>query len=106
MSGQRRPHGPYDTRQEAAVDAAAMVAAVHAVDPGLGPMTDEIRFARLRARIDYITRALTDAGVELGEYDRRIIVWFAEWENETIQTVIGWVQRAHDAGRNGGAPCA
>lgn len=98
---QHRAHGPYDTDAEARAAAAPLTAAIRAADPGLGPMTSEIRAARLKARIDYLVCALTDAGVELGEYDARIIAWLADWEVETIQVLVSWVGQAHAAGNLG-----
>src|SRR5581483_8282129 len=72
-------HGPYDTAAQARADAAELTAAIHAADPGRGPMTDQVRSARHQARADYLTRALTAAGVELGAYDKRIATWLADW---------------------------
>lgn len=86
--------GPYDTAAQARADAAPLTEAIHAVDPGVGPMTDTVRAARLQARVDYLTRALTGAGVELGEYDTRIVAWLADWETETLQVLVGWIERA------------
>ncbi len=87
-------HGPYDTAAQALADAAALTAAIRAADPGHGPMTDAVRAARLKARTDYLTRALAAAGVELGAYDRRIAAWLADWEAETLQVLVGWIERA------------
>lgn len=87
--------GPYDTEAQARTDAAALLAAIHTADPGIGLMTDEIRAARLQARVDYLTGALADAGVQLGDYDRRIAAWLADWETETLQVLVGWIERAH-----------
>jgi hypothetical protein len=98
MSEQRKPHGPYDSSAQAFADAAPLNTAIHAVDPGYGPMTHKIRAARLQTRVDYLTRALTDAGVQLGEYDRRIAAWLADWETQTLQVLVGWIERAHAAG--------
>lgn len=100
MSEQPRPHGPYDSSAQAFADAAPLNTAIHAVDPGFGPMTDKIRAARLKVRVDYLTRALADAGVELGDYDRRIAAWLADWETETLVVVLGWIERAAGAGRS------
>ena len=94
-------HGPYETPAQAREAAAALTAAIHDADPGLGPMTDEIRAARHQARIDYLTRALDGAGVELGAYDRRIAAWLADWETETLQVLVGWIERAHAGGNLG-----
>lgn len=37
---------------------------------------------------------LEAAGVELGEYDRRIVDWLAGWEWSTVATIAGWLHRA------------
>lgn len=39
--------------------------------------------------------ALTDAGVELGAYDQRILEWLAGWEPQTVAVVASWVMRAN-----------
>jgi len=97
MTGQRKPHGPYRTEAEALADAAPLIAAERAVDPGNRPMTDAIRDARLQARIRYLAHALVGAGVELGDFDRRIAAWLCDWEDSTLQVLVGWIERAHAA---------
>lgn len=37
-------------------------------------------------------------GIELGAHDRRIIVWLAEWEIETVGTIVSLLYRARTAG--------
>lgn len=37
---------------------------------------------------------LEAAGVELGEYDRRIVDWLSGWEWSTVATLAGWLHRA------------
>jgi hypothetical protein len=98
-------HGPYDSRTQAFADAAPLNDALRAADPGPGPMTDEIRAARLRVRVEYLTGALVDAGVEMGEYDKRIAAWLADWETETLQVLVGWIERAA-AGHRAASPDA
>jgi hypothetical protein len=44
------------------------------------------------------------AGVEVGAYDDRILVWLAGFEPETCAVVAGLITRAHEAGR--AAPAA
>jgi hypothetical protein len=40
--------------------------------------------------------ALEDAlrGIELGEFDERILRWLAGWDTSTVATVISWIARA------------
>ena len=38
------------------------------------------------------------AGIELGEYDRRIVAWMANWDTSTLLTVVSWIVRARAAG--------
>lgn len=52
----------------------------------------------------WLTDVLGDAGVELAAYDTRIVSWLArtvDWS--AAQVIAGWVARAHEAGRDGGA---
>ena len=42
-----------------------------------------------------LCKALTDAGVDVGEYDHRIIVWLAGWEPQTCAVFAGLITRAH-----------
>jgi hypothetical protein len=106
MNEPRSPHGPYDTFTQVMADAAPLTAALAAADPHLGPMTDAIRAACRQARVDYIVAALADAGVELGDYDARIVSWLAGWETQTIQVIVGWIERAHAAAAPAAPTCA
>ena len=47
--------------------------------------------------------ACTAAGVEIGAYDHRILIWLSGWEPQICAVVAGLVTRAA-AGRNGLAP--
>ena len=38
------------------------------------------------------------AGIELGEYDRRIVAWMANWDTSTLLTVVSWIVRSRAAG--------
>lgn len=46
-----------------------------------------------------LCKALTDAGVDVGEYDHRIIAWLAGWEPQTCVVIAGLITRASKAGR-------
>jgi hypothetical protein len=48
--------------------------------------------------IRHLVQACAAAGVELGDYDRRVLVWLAGLQPETAQVVIGWIGRAYAAG--------
>ncbi|MFJ8742907.1 hypothetical protein ACIRL2_26390 [Embleya sp. NPDC127516] len=41
-------------------------------------------------------RVLTDAGVELGSYDRLIVDWLGDWDSATVLTVASLIVRAAD----------
>jgi hypothetical protein len=75
--------GPFNTEAEAR----AAVAAILASPPGTGAWGDACR-----ALLEDACRA---AGVELGEFDRRIIGWLAGWEPATVAVVAGLISRAH-----------
>lgn len=38
------------------------------------------------------------AGIELGEWDRRIAGWLAGWDAATALTIASWIARAREAG--------
>jgi hypothetical protein len=42
-----------------------------------------------------LEEACTAAGVELGAYDHRILLWLAGWEPQICAVVAGWVSRAN-----------
>lgn len=70
--------GPYETERQARAD----VEHVHGE-------------AALR---QHLIDACQTAGVTLGAYDLRIISWLAGWEPETVQVVVGLIQRARQSG--------
>jgi hypothetical protein len=75
--------GPFDAEQDARRAAHAVIAP----DGGrsiLSPDQNEL----------LILRALREARVETGAYDRRIARWLAGWEDATCAAVAGWVTRA------------
>jgi hypothetical protein len=89
--------GPYETGRDAFEDARVLREAVAAANPG-GARTPDMTAAIAKARIRYVRGVLEVCGVELGAYDRRIAEWVAAWDIETVQTITGWVERAHAAG--------
>lgn len=76
--------GPYENDQQAA----ATVSEAYAAGP-LAPAGTLGRFNR-----DRLTAACAAAGVQLGEYDRRILGWLSGWEPEVVAVVVGLVLRA------------
>ena len=74
-------NGPYETERQALDDCRAVYDAKHA-NPG---QMQALNWA-----------ALEDAcrGVELGEYDRRIIAWLAGSEPQVCQVIAEIVRRA------------
>ena len=90
-------------------------------DPPLGPFETEVQ-AREHIKVRQIyeafqaTRrpglmdernhrllceALTAAGVDLGHYDHRVLLWMAGWEPEACLVVAGLITRAHQARGDG-----
>ena len=92
------PRGPFETAAQAAAAAEAMCARIRQADPGRGAMTDDVRAARIAAKVGYVTEQLAAAGVELGAHDEHIARWFARaWDPETTIVVLDWVRRARAA---------
>jgi hypothetical protein len=56
-------------------------------DSPRGFVPDEVQAVLIR-------NALTEAGVELGAYDERMIAWLAGWDWSTVATIASWVGRA------------
>jgi hypothetical protein len=73
---------PYETEREAR----AGVAHITASPPGTGAWSDGNR--------QLLEDACRAAGVQLGVYDYRILLWLAGWEPHTCAVVAGWVTRA------------
>jgi hypothetical protein len=83
--------GPFE--REAEARAVPAVRAVYAAEPGHG------NWQALNHRI--ICDALSAAGVEVGAYDHRVIVWVAGFEPQMCAVVAGLIARAHAAGSAG-----
>ena len=79
MATDTSPPVGYNTEEEARV-------AFGAVSPANSPTTARNR-GRLRA-------AVATAGVELGAYDDRVLVWLAGWEPEVAEVVASLIERA------------
>jgi hypothetical protein len=48
-----------------------------------------------------LEEAYTAAGVTLGAYDHRILLWLAGWEPSTCAVIAGLIVRAYEAGAAG-----
>jgi hypothetical protein len=83
--------GPFETEAEAR--AVPVVRAVYAAEPGTG------QWRQLQHRM--LCEAVSAAGVEVGAFDHRILVWLAGFEPETCAVVAGLISRANAAGSGG-----
>jgi hypothetical protein len=81
--------GPYESSGDALRDAA------HVYDAS---RRQERRGTMGQVNEGLLLASLTEAGVQLGAYDRVIAGWLAGFEPETVQVVMGWIERAFDAG--------
>lgn len=80
--------GPYSTEEQARADAHALVAPEPGWSTLLGP-----------GRREVLARALQGAGVELGDYDQRIMSWLSGWEDSVCAVIAGWITRAGERPR-------
>lgn len=91
--------GPYQTeRQALASPLCQEVRRLH--DSGRVRSGDPDRLVR-GAVLAALLEELSEAGVELGVYDRRVLEWLAGCEDTVVQVVVGLVRRAYAAGRGG-----
>lgn len=70
-------------------------------DQRTGETSDQWRARRQADRVAALLESLD--GVELGEYDRRIIDWLAGWDTETVGAVASLLYRARAADSSGSA---
>jgi hypothetical protein len=97
------PPGPYATEAQAlAAPLPRAVAGLH--DAGRVRSGDPDRTVHT-TKLAALTGACEAAGVELGDFDRRIVGWLAGYEPATVQVLIGLIGRAHTAGQRA-APAA
>jgi hypothetical protein len=78
----------YETERQAA----ATVQHIYDSPPGTGAWRD----GNLRLLED----ACRAAGIPLGAYDYRILVWLTTWEPATCAVIAGLITRAHAAGQD------
>jgi hypothetical protein len=86
-------NGPYESEQAAGEAARAVI-----------PLRSGWSILREDQKRELLRKALSDAGVENGTYDDRILSWLANYEDSICQVIAGWVARAHKAGRAGHGP--
>jgi hypothetical protein len=76
-------NGPYETEREAA----AAARHINDLDAGTGAWRD--------GSLRMLEAACRAAGVQLGAYDTRILVWLTGWEPTTCAVIGGSITRAH-----------
>ena len=86
----RASSGPYESERKAAASPAAR-AAHEAFGTGRGP---GMTAANHRA----LCSAISAAGVDLGAWDHRIVMWLSSFEPSTVAVVAGLITRARAAG--------
>ncbi|MFB7596918.1 hypothetical protein [Streptomyces sp. NPDC056160] len=60
-----------------------------------GPVTTEPAGFRISDEQAAVLRdTLTTAGIDLGEYELKIVDWLSMWEWATVATICSWIQRA------------
>ena len=93
--------GPFETEQQVReLPAVQAIYRAFRADPGPGRMAPHTH--------QMLIGACVAASVELGAFDRRILLWMSGWEPETCAVIAGLISRAHDAGvaRAGASPHA
>ena len=88
--------GPFESEQEVR-QLAAVRAVYDAFDRDHGPG----KMAPHGHRI--LEEACEAAGVKIGAYDHRILVWLARWGPATCAVAAGLITRAHEAGLAAGS---
>jgi hypothetical protein len=82
--------GPLETEQQAReLPGVRAIFAAFDRDPGPGKMAPHTH--------KMLISACAAAGVELGDYDRRILLWLSGWEPQTCAVIAGLISRAHAA---------
>jgi hypothetical protein len=100
--------GPYENERQTSTE--PMPQAVRTLhDAGRVKSGDPDRVVR-DTILGHLLHACEDTGMDLGAYDRRVIVWLSGGEVSTAQVVIGLISRAYAArswmvARDGGRFC-
>lgn len=82
--------GPFETEREASAH------------PAVRAVYEACRASSRRGVMDEQNHRLLEescnaAGVELGHYDHRILLWLANYEPQTCIVIAGLISRAHQA---------
>ncbi|MBR7832453.1 hypothetical protein KDL01_04245 [Actinospica durhamensis] len=96
MTALSQPLGPFDTYAQA-TDAAAVLHVELDLLRLSGRTPNQVRMMQRGARRRYITKHLRAAHVELGQYDKAIVMWVASVADESpevLVTILGWVLRS------------
>lgn len=64
--------------------------------PAVPPHAAPAGFAPESVRTEILAGVL--AGIEMGDWDRRVAGWLAGWDAATVLTVASWIARAREAG--------
>ena len=81
--------GPYDTEREASQ---AAISTAGPPRPGWSILNEAQRH-------NMLLDACEAAGIELGDYDRRILAWLTHWEDATVAVIAGLIGRAAAGGK-------
>jgi hypothetical protein len=81
-------HGPFESQRQAADSVRGIYEAMQA-STRRGVMAEE--------RHKLLDSACSEAGIELGAYDHRILMWLAGFEPEMCAVVAGLITRASEA---------
>lgn len=81
-----RDYGPFNSEDDARTPAVRAIYEASAASNRRGVM-DELNF-------EMLTGACQETGVELGDYDRRILSWLSEYEPQTCAVIAGIIMRA------------
>jgi hypothetical protein len=82
--------GPFETEREARnTTAVQTIYDAFYVSPGVGRMAPHSH--------NILSKAWTAAGLEVGTYDDRILVWLSQWEPTTCMVIAGLITRASEA---------
>jgi len=86
------PEGPFETEEDARTHPAVRAIYEASASSSRRGVMDE-------GNRRLLEEACSAAGVELGHYDRRILLWLASYEPQMCAVVAAMITRAHQAGQ-------